>query len=59
VDRIEGKPKPITIDTTKTAVLVVDPDNDSRVKGETLNGTGIHRAMQHSTASKPVKEQLT
>jgi hypothetical protein len=29
VDRIEGKPKPITIDTTKTAVLVVDTDNDS------------------------------
>lgn len=43
--RIEAKPEPIAIDTAKTAVIVVDMQNDFGAKGGMFDGAGIDISM--------------
>ena len=47
---IEAKPEPITIDTTKTAALVVDMQNDFAAKGGMFDRAGIDISVSRSAA---------
>lgn len=47
---IEAKPEPITIDTTRSAALVVDMQNDFAAKGGMFDRAGIDISVSRSAA---------
>ena len=55
---IEAKPEPITIDTTRSAALVVDMQNDFAAKGGMLDRAGIDISVNRS-AAEPTSRALS
>lgn len=54
---IEAKPEPITIDTTRSAALVVDMQNDFAAKGGMFDRAGIDISVSRS-AAEPTSRAL-
>jgi ureidoacrylate peracid hydrolase len=55
---IEARPEPITLDTAKTAALVVDMQNDFGAKGGMFDRAGIDISVTRS-AIEPTTRTLT